>query len=99
MWREKAVAPAGRKNCGRTIFSHYVLNGAESTEQEAKTCRNTPSPDQLRTAASIFLLAVHGNLTIVAALIYIVPYMKLAQRILGVGASSTAMLFLVMGLM
>ena len=48
-----------------------MLNGAESTEQEVKTCRNTPSPDQLRTAASIFLLAVHGNLTIVAALIYI----------------------------
>ena len=39
------------------------------------------------------------NLTIVAALIYIVPYMKLEQRILGVGASSTTMLFLVMGLL
>ena len=76
----------------RTHFFHHVLNGAESTG-------NTPSPDQLRSAASIFLLAVHGNLTIVAALIYIVPYMRLVQRILGVGASSTAMLFLVMGLM
>ena len=58
-----------------------MLNGAESTEQEAKTCRNTPSPDQLRSAASIFLLASHGSLT---------------QRILGIGAPSTAMLFLVM---